>query len=455
MSGWGIGSATDRFHTTPPFGIGLAEGRWFFYMKAQSVRRQAALLACANALVRGLGFALRVALSRLLGAETLGIMELSHSAHMLSITPVTAGLPAAVSRLTALRRDAAALRAGRDAALRMSAVLLPLWVLLCPLMARLLGDARALPPLWAFAPCIPVLGLSAVYHGYCYGRGLAWPPALGTLMEQALRFVLSALPLALLPGLSVSLRAAVPALATALAEGAALLLILVLLRRAGLETRAAADPALRGEVLRLSAPLTGARLMQTLSRSLMAALLPRLLLRGGSTPGEAAAAVGMLQGMVLPVLFLPGIFTGAVGVVGTPAIAGRRGAARRQTVRGLLAASLACGILGGSAAYGLAGFLAVGVYGVPELAGLFRAAAPLTLLFALGQAAGTLLSGLGLQRRMLLPAALGTALTVALLCRWAPVLGIYGGVYALMLGQAVTLLMQFAAALPAISGERP
>ena len=95
------------------------------------------MLACGNAAVRAMGFALRVALSRWLGAEALGVMELAHSAHMLSIVPVTAGLPAAVSRLTALRRDDSALRAGRGLALRMSAVLTPLWALAAPAVAWL------------------------------------------------------------------------------------------------------------------------------------------------------------------------------------------------------------------------------------------------------------------------------------------------------------------------------
>ena len=73
-------------------------------MKKQSVRRQAAILTCCNAFTRALGFVLRIVLSRLLGAEAVGVMELSHSAHMLSITPVTAGVPLGVSGTTNLMK---------------------------------------------------------------------------------------------------------------------------------------------------------------------------------------------------------------------------------------------------------------------------------------------------------------------------------------------------------------
>lgn len=423
-------------------------------MNTRSIRGQAAVLTCANALVRGLGFGLRVLLSRMLGAEALGVMELSHSAHMLAVTPVTAGLPAAVSRVTALRGDDAALRAGRGLVLRMSAVLIPLWLLLAPTLSGLLGDGRTLPALWVFTPCIALLGLAAVYHGYCHGRGLAVPPALSMLAEQGLRFLFSALLLALLPGLPTAGRAALPGAAELLAGAAALGLIPLLLRRERSVPAAPGVPGLRGELLRLSLPLTGTRLVQTASRSLTAALLPRLLISSGLTAGEAASGVGLLHGMVLPVLLLPGIFTGAVAAAGAPAIARRQDAALRRTALSLFAASLACG-LGGWAALSLAApLLANAVYHQPALVGLFRAAAPLTLIFALQQAAGTLLTGRGRQKKTLLPALLGAALSAALMARWAASpLRLYGAVYALIVGRAAGLIWELAAALAAISEE--
>ena len=128
-------------------------------MREHKIWRQTAVLTCANAITRGAGFVLRVVLSRMLGAQAMGVMTLSHSAHMLFITPVTAGLPLAVSRITARHADARALRAGRSLALRASAVLIPLWLLLAPLMAYALGDLRVLPSLWVFTPCLAVLGL--------------------------------------------------------------------------------------------------------------------------------------------------------------------------------------------------------------------------------------------------------------------------------------------------------
>ena len=70
-------------------------------MKRNSLKTQAMITTVCGALVRLMGFFLRLLLSRLLGAEALGVMELASGAHMLALTPAASGLPSAVSRLTA------------------------------------------------------------------------------------------------------------------------------------------------------------------------------------------------------------------------------------------------------------------------------------------------------------------------------------------------------------------
>ena len=114
-------------------------------MKEQSLRRQALVTAGCNASVRGLGFGMRLWVSRMLGAEAVGVMELASSAHMLALTPAAAGLPGAVSRLTARARpgeERLPLYAGRQLALAMTLLLTPLLLLLAPRIAAWLGDGR-------------------------------------------------------------------------------------------------------------------------------------------------------------------------------------------------------------------------------------------------------------------------------------------------------------------------
>ena len=404
------------------------------------------MLTLANVFTRALGFMLRVMLSRLMGAQALGVMELSHSAHMLSITPVTAGLPLAVSRITARDQHDGALLAGRKLVLQLSAVCVPLWLVLSPVIAYCLHDLRVLPALWAFTPCIVILGLSAVYNGYCYGLGNAWPPALSEMLEQTLRFVLSFLLLSGLPYLTVAGRAAVPALCTAIAETLGLVLVYFMLRRAKQPPSVCPLPAVRREIVQLALPLTFSRLLTTLLRAASGTLIPLRLMASGLSSAAATEALGMLQGMVMPVLFLPGIVTGALGTVGTPAIAARSGKNRRHMALYLLSSALCCGLTGLMAVRMLAGFLARAVYHLPALQPLFMRAAPLTLFFSLQHAVNGVLSGLGEQKRTLLPALTGSALSLFCLYFWAaqPGMRILGAVQAMITGQAVTLLWSLA-----------
>ena len=178
---------------------------------AASLKKQTAILALANGYTRGLGFLLRLALARCMGAEALGVMELTAAVSMLALTPVTSGTPAAMSRLTAKHPacdQRQVLLAGRALVLRIARVVTPLLLVLSPLLARLLGDVRTLPGIVCAAPAIPLLGLCSVYCGWYYGREDTRLPALCEATEQTVRLALSLVLLAALTGVPLAWRAA-------------------------------------------------------------------------------------------------------------------------------------------------------------------------------------------------------------------------------------------------------
>ena len=136
-------------------------------MKELSLKKQALITAGSSALMRAMGFGIRLWISRMLGAEALGVMELASGAHMLALTPAAAGLPSAVSRLTAKAENEEqkqlTLYAGRRAAICMGCLITPLFFFLSPLIAEALGDGRTLPALLFFAPCVLTVGGKYTY----------------------------------------------------------------------------------------------------------------------------------------------------------------------------------------------------------------------------------------------------------------------------------------------------
>lgn len=414
-------------------------------MKAAGAKKQTLFLTGVNALVRAMGLLLRVLLSRFMGAEIMGIAELAQGVHMLAITPLTSGLPMAISRMTA-RAPAGDRRkpllAGISMVRTASVVLIPALLLLSPVIARWMGDVRVLPSLWFSAPCILILGYSAAFNGYCYGMERSLEPALSELIEQAARLLLSLALLTALSRLTAAWLAAVPVLATMLAELIGLAFVLLRLRIP--LTGSAEAASWREPVLRLAAPATFSRVVQTLLRSLTAILIPLRLQASGLPAAEATSRLGMLNGMVMPILMLPCVFTSALSMVALPRIARAEDdpGELRRLLATCLASCLPVALVCTAAVYASAPFLASAVYRMAELTPLFQTAAPLTALFALSHLIGSVTTALGQQKRSMYGALVvsGTTLALTYLLTAGPGLRLYGVIASQAAGQILMIL---------------
>ena len=138
-------------------------------VRGKTLVQKTLFLSASHFVVRSIGFLLRLWLSRELGAQAMGLVELAQSAQMLLITPVVTGLPAAVSRLCAKAEGKERARVVRCAlllALPVSLILAALAFFLREPLCLWLGDIKTLPALLCFLPCIPILGASCVLNGY-------------------------------------------------------------------------------------------------------------------------------------------------------------------------------------------------------------------------------------------------------------------------------------------------
>ncbi|MDR0929575.1 MAG: oligosaccharide flippase family protein [Oscillospiraceae bacterium] len=412
-------------------------------MKKHSLVKQTALLSGANTVVRAVGFAMRIWLSRVMGAEAMGVLELASSAHMLWIAPVTSGIPMAVAREAAAGQGLDALRAGRRLALKISLWMLPLLLLAAPLIAPALGDARTLPALLLYLPCLPVLGLSAAYNGYCYGAGNTLPPALSEIVEQSLRFIVCIGILMLITGMTAAWTAAVPPFATLVGEAVSVVMVGWMLRRGGIQVQGRAPRALEQKIWRLAVPMTAMRVTNTLMRTVNAVLIPLRLRLSGLSAQEATARLGMFSGMAMPLVMLPSVVTGALAMVAGPAMARHEKnplAMRRMLLR-VMPAALAVSVAAAGGMILGAPWIAQRLYRQPDLQELLIALAPLVPVMGLQQVAGGMLAGLGRQRSALVSSLTGALLTLALNYWLVPSQRLIGCVWAQTAGHAVTLVM--------------
>ena len=159
---------------------------------------------------------------------------------------------------------------------------------------------------------------------------------------------------------------------------------------------------------------------------------------------EATARLGMLNGMVMPILMLPCIFTSALTMVMLPKIARNEDdpKALKRILLQCLSACAAAAVLSWAAIDLCAPSLALTLYRMAETQELFRLSAPLSCLFAISHVTNGVAAALGQQKQSMCGAIPASLLTLAL--TWTltadPALRLKGVVYAQEAGQTALIL---------------
>ena len=292
------------------------------------------------------GFVYRVLLTRMAGAEVLGLYQLILPVYGVLTALTAGGLTTGVSNLSASYQALGNRRAVRQVRgqavglfLLLSAVpCLCLEVFSDPVSVFLLGDARTRLGLMLLAPCLVLTGVENLHKHYFYGVGKVTPAAVTELLEQLLRSALCLGCLTVLKPRTAEGAVGAVVLGMALCEAAAAVTQIALFRwdmgpKARLPGKAQPAGKLRRQLGHIAGPLGLAAVLGSLLSSANALLIPRLLVRGGMEQGEAVAAYGVVFGMALPMLLVPTAFLSALTLVLTPALAGYAALGDRTAVR--------------------------------------------------------------------------------------------------------------------------
>lgn len=304
-----------------------------------------------------LGFLYRVALSRLVGAEVMGLYQLIMPVYSVLMSLTAVGLTAAVSNLTAqyLARDnRLAMEQTLACCLRWFFVLLlPLGagVILCSdaLSVLLLGDARTQLGLILLIPCVALTGVENCHKHTFYGSGLVRPPAVVELLEQLVRA-------AAVLGLLLCFLPQYPERVVGLIVAGMVICevfsscTLVLLYRRRLSRTPSGGPgvppaARRKRIAAIALPVGLNSLLGNLLSAANSTLIPQKLVEGGMSRADAVSQFGVLCGMTLPLLALPTVYLGALNLVLGPRLArayslNRADQIRRLTARAMEATAL-------------------------------------------------------------------------------------------------------------------
>jgi stage V sporulation protein B len=178
----------------------------------------------------------------------------------------------------------------------------------------LFTDPRAFSPFKILLIGLCFSAFYAVVRGYFWGNKEFLTPSLLELSEEGVMVVCGVLLLQNIPSAAVGAeRAAWAVVLSYLFSFTASLLCFFY--RGG---RLRSPKKMLKPLFNATLPITSVRMSGSLVNSIVAVLLPWMLLKTGITEGEAIAQFGIVSGMVLPILFIPSTLIGSLALVLVP-----------------------------------------------------------------------------------------------------------------------------------------
>lgn len=443
------------------------------------------ILLAAGILNRILGFVPRIALPRIIGAEGVGLYQLSFPFLGVLLTVITGGIPLAVAKWTAeaeskgdTRRVRQIFRAAMALTLMLAFFTTAGLLVFAPwISSHLLTDSRVYQTFLFMTPMLFIVGLSSVYRGYFQGKQNMVPTAVSQVVETAIRIVGQlALATALLP-LGLEWAAAGAMLGVVAGEIGGLAVLLYQYRKtkkrdqAGAEAPGGNEPGKTDDIqmagnetggsgpapaaslfaalkkkrrvpivrrlLGLSIPVTASRMVGSLSYLLETILTSRSLLAAGIATKEATSQYGSLQGMVIPLILLPTALTYSLAVSLVPSLSEAAARGDHSAIHKRLHQSMRLALVTGAPCVVVMGLLAEPlcrvIYDHADIAPMLQLLAPFGLFIYLQaplQAALQALDKPGIALRNTFIGAVVKLSLIALLSS-RPDLGIYGTVIAI------------------------
>ncbi|MFC4776495.1 stage V sporulation protein B [Paenibacillus sp. GCM10023252] len=425
-------------------------------MTKQTFIKGAMILLAAGIVNRLLGFVPRIALPRIIGAEGVGLYQLSYPFLAVMLTLITGGIPLAIAKWIAeaeSKGDHARVkhifRAAMGLTITLGVIMTGALFLFAPwITTHLLPDERVIKPFLMMAPMLLIIGVSSVYRGYFQGKQNMVPTAISQVTETVLRIVTSLTFASMLLPMGLEWAAAGAMLGGVVGEIGGLIILLIQYRRdrklsnemaSALQENSKQEP--RTPVLRrllsLSIPVTASRLVGSLSYLLESIFTARSLASAGIATGKATAQYGALQGMVIPLLLLPTALTYSLAVSLVPSLSEAAAKGDHALIHKRLHQSMRLSLVTGAPFVVVMWLFAEPIcrllYNHAEIAPMLQLIAPIGLFIYLQAPLQAALQALDKPGTALTNTLIGAAVKLVLIVELAskPEFGIYGALIAI------------------------
>lgn len=302
---------------------------------------------------RFIGFFYRIFLSRVFGAEGMGLYQLTSPVLALTFSITVSGMQTAISKFVAsetttkdYRSSFHTLFTGFGISMLLSAACTAyIYTFSDIIAAKLLFEPRTAPLLRIISLSIPMATVHSCINGYFYGIRKTSVPSITQLVEQIIR--VGSVYLIYITyrakGYSPTINFAVVGLV--IGEGASMLVSLGAIYHRFYSVSSSKNiiskarqpiSAVRGSaknLLSLAAPLSLNRTLINFLQSIEAIYIPQCLMRYGYDNAKALSVYGVLTGMALPLILFPSAITNSISVLLLPIVSEAEANGNHQAIR--------------------------------------------------------------------------------------------------------------------------
>lgn len=287
-------------------------------MEKDSFLKNSFLLTAGNVTTGLLGFIFSIYLSKLLGPVGMGLYGLVMPIYNLFIALMTAGVIAAISKLSAEYYENGENR-NLIKTIRTVAFFNIVWSLIVGslvfVFAPFIGeyaikDLRAIDAIRITCPAMIFIALSNILKGYFLGTNKITLPAIIDILEKAMRIVTIFLLVFFIKPASIQGLVTIAFLCLCIGELQSLILLYIYYRFSLTRLPKTFEPLeRRGQllfnVLAVSLPLCVNGFLTSIFSTMSTLIVPRRLMVAGFTYDQALGLIGKFNGMALSLVFMP------------------------------------------------------------------------------------------------------------------------------------------------------
>jgi len=395
-------------------------------------------------LTRIIGFIIRIFMSRELGAEIIGIYQISISILSVFMTLVSSGIPLTISRLSAeykakgeFIKENKMVTAGTIISLGLAIVICILTIIFKPLIVNLSGSSLVASVLIALLPSLIGSAFNVGFKGSLWGGQKHLENCLVDFIEQIIKVVM----IIVLVSNANTLEQGIIDCAISVSVANIISNIISMLFYFKNKGRLANPKGYFLPLIKKSTPITLLRVVSSFAGMLISVVVPMTLLAVGYTQEQAISLFGIATGMTLPLLYLPNTLVGSLATALIPDLAKLKAEDNKQEfilkVKSSLTFSVFISLIFVPCFMGIGRAIGIFVYN-NEISGLMLEYCAIMMLpMGINNITSSILNSMGLEVKSFIHYVFGS-IAMALCILFLPK---YFGIYALALGMGFSLII--------------